>query len=238
MARLTVNTPDLSQVRCVVFDAVGTLIEPAPRVADAYQQIGARHGADLERDEVHRRFHAAFARQEEQDRSGGTWETSDDRERTRWTRIVDEVFHELADTTALLEDLWQHFAHPSNWRVLPDAAEAVTQLHGRGLLTAVASNFDSRLFALRDGLAGELPCRRWFASSALGYRKPAAQFFAAIQTSLDLPAEQLLLVGDDPQNDLAGARSAGWQALLVDRSAPHESSDVLASLITLAARIA
>lgn len=227
---------DLSQVRCVVFDAVGTLIEPTPGVSDAYQLVGAKHGSKLDRDEVRRRFHKAFAKQESLDRQTGNWRTSDQRERLRWEQIVADVFSELADTATLLDDLWQHFAQPKHWRVLPDGAQTVTQLIAGGYHVAVASNFDSRLFSLRDGLAAELPCGDWFASSALGYRKPAAEFFAAIESELNYTPQQLLLVGDDPHNDVAGAQAAGWHALLIDRAA-EETPDVLASLATLASRL-
>lgn len=226
-----------ADVRCVVFDAVGTLIEPLPRVADAYLQIGSRHGATLDRDEVRRRFHQAFAEQEQRDRDAGDWRTSDRREQQRWEQIVARVFAELSDTAALLEELWQHFARAEHWQVLPDGRQAVAQLQAAGYQVAVASNFDSRLFELRDGFQDELPCEHWFASSEVGYRKPAREFFAALETALGYSAQQLMLVGDDPHNDFDGARTAGWQALLIDRNA-EETDEVLASLSTLAGHLA
>ena len=51
-----------------------------------------------------------------------------------------------------------------------------------------------------------------FASSELGWRKPAAAFFRAVEQRLGLRPEELLLVGDDPELDVAAALRAGWQA--------------------------
>ncbi|HVX63382.1 MAG TPA: HAD family hydrolase, partial [Pirellulales bacterium] len=59
-------------------------------------------------------------------------------------------------------------------------------------------------------------CRRFFISSQLGVRKPAREFFSAIEARLKLPPERLLLAGDDLTNDYEGARAAGWQRVLID----------------------
>lgn len=47
------------------------------------------------------------------------------------------------------------------------------------------------------------------------YGKPHLPVFHAIQTALGLPAERLLMVGDSLEHDIAGARAAGWHALLI-----------------------
>jgi putative hydrolase of the HAD superfamily len=54
-----------------------------------------------------------------------------------------------------------------------------------------------------------------FASSEIGWRKPAPQFFRTIQEQLGLSPHELLMVGDDLQLDIAAANRAGWQALHV-----------------------
>lgn len=47
------------------------------------------------------------------------------------------------------------------------------------------------------------------------YGKPHLPVFRAVQAALGLPAERLLMVGDSLEHDIAGARAAGWQALLI-----------------------
>ncbi|MBL9083431.1 MAG: HAD hydrolase-like protein, partial [Planctomycetales bacterium] len=66
-------------------------------------------------------------------------------------------------------------------------------------------------------------------------RKPAPEFFAACLAKLDLrePGE-LLIVGDDADNDFFGPRKLGYPALLLDRRDRHnEVTDRISSLADL-----
>jgi putative hydrolase of the HAD superfamily len=54
-----------------------------------------------------------------------------------------------------------------------------------------------------------------FASSELGWRKPAPEFFREIEARLGCEPEELLLVGDDPELDIVAARRAGWRSLQI-----------------------
>jgi putative hydrolase of the HAD superfamily len=81
----------------------------------------------------------------------------------------------------------------------------------------LASNFDERLL----GLAARMEPLSWvphvFASSEIGWRKPAPEFFRWIEQRLGCEPAETLLVGDDPTLDLAAATRAGWQACDVTR---------------------
>jgi putative hydrolase of the HAD superfamily len=82
----------------------------------------------------------------------------------------------------------------------------------------VASNFDSRLHAICRGLEPFTTCDNVFVSSHLGWRKPSPQFFLAIQQSLNVAPAEIVLVGDDIENDYRPALAAGWQAILLRRN--------------------
>src|SRR5437868_5801823 len=135
-------------IRAVLFDAVGTLIHADPPVAAAYAAAAQRFGLQLDEPRILARFRAAFARQEENDRRRGQV-TSLDREIGRWREIVADVFEETAPSLELrreiFADLWRHFARPESWRVDREAAACWQSLAARGLIVAVASNFDDRL---------------------------------------------------------------------------------------------
>ncbi len=45
--------------------------------------------------------------------------------------------------------------------------------------------------------------------------KPAPEFFAAVARSLELPTADVVMVGDDPEADVAGAQGAGCLGVLV-----------------------
>ena len=89
-ATLDARTTDLFRgVHTVVFDVVGTLIEPTPSVARAYQIAGRRQGVELAEPEIARRFSQAWARQEAADAAARpAFSTSQQREHDRWRLIV------------------------------------------------------------------------------------------------------------------------------------------------------
>lgn len=201
-------------IRYILFDAAGTLIYPEPGVAVAYEAIGREHGCSLSAAEIKPRFAAAYGRQFAQSRDLATDES---RERQRWRAVVAEVFHEWPHAVeVLLENLWQHFAAARHWPLFDDVASTWQELTALGYTLGIASNFDGRLRAiLAERL--ELDPPLLFVSTAIGHAKPSASFFAAIQQRLAANADDILMVGDDEENDVLAPRRAGWHALHLQR---------------------
>jgi putative hydrolase of the HAD superfamily len=207
----------LSGVRAVAFDAVGTLITPDPPVQAAYQAVGDRYGSRLTIDTIRARFRSAFRDEEERDRAAG-WRTDPAREMERWRRIVAAVLDDVTDAEACFRELWDHFSRPAAWRCLPDAGSVLTELSRRGLVVGLASNFDSRLRTVVAGLPELAAIGPIVASADVGWRKPAAEFFTAVVRAFGCAPGEVLLVGDDFENDYAGATAAGLRAVLLDRT--------------------
>ena len=214
--------------RAVLFDAVGTLIYPAPPVAEAYFRVGRELGSARTLSEIKQRFRDAYRRSESLFALRGSGDglarqpTSDDREQVRWRQVVCDVLNDLPQALAdeALSRLWRHFAEPAHWRLYDDVASAWQRLSKCGYQLGIASNFDSRLVAICRGLAPLDECRHLFISSQLGHPKPAPQFFRAVEAQLGLRGEEILLVGDDWTNDILGGRSAGWQVQHIVREGP------------------
>jgi putative hydrolase of the HAD superfamily len=209
-------------VRWIVFDAVGTVIEPVPDVATVYHAIGARHGSRLSRTEVSDRFRSAFQADESADRATNRLTTDEFLERDRWRRIVNTVLDDVEDPDSCFQDLFDHFGRPGSWQCFDDVTDTLTEFASRGYRLAVASNFDRRLHAICDEL-GALPLLEVrIISAEVEWRKPARQFYRAVIDRLSAPADSILVVGDDEVNDVDGARSAGMRAIHLDRkSATH-----------------
>lgn len=207
-------------IQAIVYDAVGTLIHVQPSVATIYAAVGRRFGSQLEPNEIRRRFHAAVTRQDRLDEQAG-WRTSETRELDRWRAIVAEVLDEVADRAGCFAALFETFGQIQSWSCDPEAGELLASLHRRGCRQALASNFDRRL----RGVIEPMPIARYLEtlviSSEIGWRKPALEFFAQVAASLQLPAEAILHVGDDRDNDYSAARRAGMRALLLD---PHRKN--------------
>ena len=206
-------------IRCVVFDAVGTLIYPNPRVEIVYHQLGHQHGSHLSQEETARNFRHAFKHR------GWNPRSSEKIERDCWKKVVSNTFADLDDTESLFVALWNHFAQPSSWAVYDDAPEIFARLFSRGLVTAIGSNFDARLLTIARELTPLNQARAVFVSSQVGFSKPNPRFFRAIEKSLQLGPDQLMMVGDNPVSDIKGASRAGWKTLLLDRhGAPGNGS--------------
>ncbi|REJ68501.1 MAG: HAD family hydrolase [Planctomycetota bacterium] len=207
--------------QAILFDAVGTLLRPTPSVAEAYHAAGQRHGSRLTVAEIGATFDDAVTASLATDEAAEPHRTSEPQERQRWRAIVDHVFVDLKDDeparVAIFEELWQHFASIESWSLFADVEPVWQELAGAEIVLGVASNFDARLRTIAAGLPPLDRCAHWFISSEVGYRKPAPNFFARAADALGLAAEQILLVGDDVENDYRAARAAGWQALLIDR---------------------
>jgi putative hydrolase of the HAD superfamily len=217
-------------VRAVFFDAVGTLIHPEPAAGLVYAAVGRARGSQLTPDEISARFRSAFAREEQIDQERGL-QTDERRETERWRRIVAAVLDDVADIKGCFEDLFEHFARPDSWRCEEDAARVLAGLVRRGFKVGMASNYDRRLHRVLAGLPELHPLDYVVISAEVGWRKPAAEFFAALGHVTGLPPEQILFVGDDRRNDYDGARSAGLRAILFDPK--HKAPEGLCRIVRL-----
>ena len=199
----------------VFFDSVGTLLHPEPPAPVVYAAIGRRFGSRLDEAMIAARFRTAFHRQEEADYAAGL-RTSEEREWLRWRAIVAEVLDDVSDTEACFAELHAHFARPDAWRCEPHTSDVLETLARRGHRLGIASNFDARLRRVVEGLPTLRPVRQLVISSEIGWRKPAPPFFAELCRRAESPPEQIVYVGDDENNDYAGARASGLQAVLLD----------------------
>lgn len=203
-------------MKAFVFDVVGTLVEPWPRVSRAYAIAGHSHGIELAEDLIAERFAAAWRRQEAIDAAGSpAFATSRAREMERWRGIVEDVFAQAPESDAIFADLWAHFARPEAWRPLPEGVRLIEEAKRSGAVVALASNFDERLLEIAGVVEPLTLADHVFASSELGWRKPSPEFFRAVERRLDRAADELVLIGDDPALDIEAARRAGWQAVAI-----------------------
>jgi putative hydrolase of the HAD superfamily len=206
------------QIEGLVLDAVGTLIEPEPSVARVYADAALRQGQVIDVSEVKHRFGRYF-RNDEVDEQRGPMVTDETLEFRRWRRIVANVLPDLPDPDRAFDELWDHFGRPEAWRCFPDVSPGLKMLKKLGIRVRIASNFDSRLRAVAAGLAPLADyVESLVISSEVGFRKPHPSFYQVACQSLGLPADRVLFVGDDPENDVLGPERAGLRrGIFLDR---------------------
>ena len=108
----------LPGVRAAFFDAVGTLIFPDPSAPVIYSQVARRQELNLSPEDVRARFMAAYQAEEVADRLSG-WVTSEEREVSRWRRIVSETLAGVVDPDACFRELFEHFSRPTSCASIP-----------------------------------------------------------------------------------------------------------------------
>ena len=95
-------------------------------------------------------------------------------------------------------------------RVYPHVLEALAELREKGFRLWLLSNaqemftkFELNLLGLTDIFDGI------YISSAFGFRKPDSRFFRALLDAQQLDPKKCLMIGNDRDTDIAGAKSAG-----------------------------
>lgn len=107
--------------------------------------------------------------------------------------------------------------HPS-----PHAEKTLSHLKDRGFALALATNSTARLQLKKILFLG---LERFFpvvvTSEEAGAEKPDPRIFLSTAARMELRPEELLMIGDHPEGDIEGARSAGMQALLTREFHPE-----------------
>jgi putative hydrolase of the HAD superfamily len=213
-------------LRALTLDVGSTLIDPHPSVGHVYAAVAARHGhPGLSPELLNERFHLAFRARSRPLHSRADWES-----------VVDQTFQGLVEplpSRSFFSALYQQFREPTTWRVHDDVVPALAELQARRIPLAVVSNWDDRL----RPLLVSLDLARYFVymviSCELGVSKPHPAMFERAAQLLQLPPASILHVGDHLEEDVAGARHAGFCGLLLERSQPPSPGNRIASLKAL-----
>ncbi|CAM6116643.1 unnamed protein product [Calypogeia fissa] len=190
----------------LLLDVGGTLLETSRPVPEIYASFGEKYGVKVTPDDIKKGFRKAFAE---------PWP-----ERLRYEGNG-KPFWRYAITTATgcsddayFEELYQHFAKGSAWKVAEGATEGLVQLRNAGVKLAVVSNFDSRLRPVLQDLQVYSLFDSIIVSSEVGFEKPAPEIFEAALKELKVGAQDAVHVGDDATNDKAGALAIGIESWL------------------------
>jgi len=122
------------------------------------------------------------------------------------------------------------------WRLFDDTLRTLARLRADGWRHVILSNHVPELPALVTGLGLSPLIEIVFTSAATGYEKPNPKAFELALARCGWPGE-VLMVGDNPVADVAGAEAVGVRAMLV-RSRPQPRCRHAADLAALAALLA
>ena len=125
---------------------------------------------------------------------------------------------------AELDALFDEYLHAYReaWRIFPDSLETLHGLRSRGYRVGLLTNGTQaqQLDKLQQtGIAEafDVICT----SERIGVQKPNPRAFHILAAELGVETSACLFVGDNPAQDVEGARAAGMRGLLVDRYERH-----------------
>lgn len=208
-------------IRALLFDAAGTLIEPAEPVAEVYARHFAAAGWCIGAPSIRAAFGTVFSEAAPPD-----YRSADDgdlAEKAWWREVVFgtlescgvEVCSYRERALACFDGLFRHYAAPGAWRVFPEVPAVLEEARRAGLATGVVSNFDRRLHGILDGLG--LSFGFVLTSADACVRKPDPSIFLQALARLGMSPSEVLHVGDSPAADREGARGVGIRPFLVER---------------------
>ncbi len=205
----------MTRVRAVCLDLGGVFYLPAhDRVRDAFARLEL--AVEAERlDEAH--YHGVAALERYRDGDTSIWHAYN-RAYAHVCGVDEDAVDDAVDV--LLEE----FGRGGIWtRVIPGARDALATLRDLGLRVAVVSNADGTVEEQlrRDGICQVGPgpgveVAAILDSAVVGVAKPDPRIFRLALDALDVAAEETVHVGDTPAADVAGARAAGVEPVLVD----------------------
>jgi putative hydrolase of the HAD superfamily len=215
----------VSGYRAVLFDAFGTLIEldrPAARLQAALRMRLGR--------EISHRQAAEAMRAELMHYGGNCYRARDQAALLNLRRecaaiVLDQLGLDAGDATGLAV-----LSDAVAFRAYPDATQALRRVGELGLATAVVSNGDCSLPGALQSSGIEVDVV--VDSATGGAAKPDPAIFELALRRLGVEAAAALHVGDVPELDGEGARAAGIDVVIVDRS-PVPAAGTISSLLEL-----
>src|SRR6266852_7670140 len=206
--------------RAIFFDAVGTLFCLTKSVGDHYALVASEVGLKLDPAAFDRAFFSTWRQMPARLAIGGPRENDD---KDWWRELVDLVLDRVApgldeiDRDNFFEVAYEHFAEAGVWELYPEVVDVLEKLRARFRL-AVISNFDGRLRYILKQLGISKFFSQVFLSSEIGADKPDPEIFRRALRVVDLPSDQVLHVGDDPERDWKAATAAGLPIFQLDRA--------------------
>ena len=218
-------------IRAILFDASGTLFYLTKTVGNHYAYVGREVGLELDAQKLESAFHTAWKQMPRRPAIDGPRKNDD---KGWWRELVGHVFDQVApsvnelDRDNFFEVAYEHFAEAGVWELYPEVPEVLEQLRPHFQL-AVISNFDGRLRFILQHLGISNYFSYIFISSELGADKPDPEIFHRALKIMNLNADEVLHVGDDPERDWQAAAAAGLLVFRLDR--PRNSlRDLLTTL--------
>ncbi|MBX3120064.1 MAG: HAD-IA family hydrolase [Fimbriimonadaceae bacterium] len=111
-----------------------------------------------------------------------------------------------------------------------DTLACLDKLSAKGIRLAIISNWDYSLHRVVKNLNIQHYFEKVYASLEVGVEKPESYIFTNALQELGVKPDETLHIGDNPLDDVQGARGVGMHAALIDRSCQSSYKGTLSTL--------
>jgi putative hydrolase of the HAD superfamily len=220
-------------LKAVLFDVDFTLVRPGPQLGpEGYVRAGRRYGLDLDPakyDDARERALESLQRDPDLRHDEEIWIAFTE-------RIVRGMGGDAEAARRCAVDIERAWERSENFSLYEDALPVLDELRSHELKIGLVSNGARDLpeFVRHHGLEVDAAV----ASRAHGKVKPDPTIFEAALSTLEVAAEEAVMVGDSLEDDVEGARALGIKAILVDREGRYaDVEDRLTDLYGLPAAL-
>jgi putative hydrolase of the HAD superfamily len=200
------------ELRAVLFDVDFTLVKPGPDLGpEGYRLLGRRFGLELD---PARYAEARAAAIETVERHPEL-----DHDEEVWVLFTERIIRGMGgDSDRAYEcavEMTRGWEQAANFELFEDTLPVLAELRAHGLKIGLVSNTGRDLAAFVAHHALDVDAA--VGSAKHGKTKPHPAIFLSALEELGVRAEEAAMVGDSPEDDIAGARALGMRAFLVDR---------------------
>jgi putative hydrolase of the HAD superfamily len=204
------------QPAAILLDALGTMVALDPPAPVLRGELAARFGLEITEAQAARAIAAEIAYYRAhldagRDRAGL------DALRRRCAEVL-RCALPGAGARLELDPLVQALLASLRFRAFPDVRPALLAARARGQRVVVVSNWDVSLGGVLRALGLQALLDGVLTSAGAGARKPAPAIFEQALAVARVPARDAIHVGDSLDEDVAGARAAGIEPVLIRRT--------------------
>jgi putative hydrolase of the HAD superfamily len=216
-------------VKAILLDALGTLVALEPPAPALRSELRRRFHFEVTEAEAERAIAAEIAYYRAHLDEGSDLERLGDL-RVRCAEVLRAA---LPPSRIAPAGMLGALLASLRFRAFPDAAPALADARRRGRRLVVVSNWDVSLNQVLDRLELAPLLDGIVTSAAAGVRKPAPAIFERALSLAGAGPEETVHVGDSLEEDVAGARAAGIEPILI-RRAGGPAADGVRTIETLA----
>jgi putative hydrolase of the HAD superfamily len=208
---------DAARPAAILFDALGTLVEleaPAPQLR---AQLARRFDIEVSDQQAQRAIAAEITYYRAHLDEGRDADSL-----ARLRRRCADVLRDALPASERLQSIdpgefTEALLASLRFRAYPDAHDALASARAAGQRAVVVSNWDASLADVLGRLELEPLLDGVITSAQAGARKPAPEIFERALALAGVPARDAIHVGDSLDEDVAGARAAGIEPVLISR---------------------